>query len=268
MTGIRKRVTIGFLSIVVLLFFSGLVSLYELNHMSTDIESILASNKRSIELSETMLDAIRANDRAVVNYAILRDTIYADSCRVTAEAFRAKIAQARGESNKSAASLFDSLDSYAANMDEAVEQLLMSRTIEHQIELAMADTLGLYNSFDGRQWYDKTYLPAYNTTSNSIMRVMSDAQTSLTPRAERLSRNAYRAVTPVFISLVVMIAILLMFYYFIVVAVIKPILEMNSSLGDSIRYKIPFGIKAECRDEMKELQEKIESVMNNPKSQK
>ena len=56
MTGIRKRVTIGFLSIVVLLFFSGLVSLFELNHMSADIESILDGNRRSLELSENMLD--------------------------------------------------------------------------------------------------------------------------------------------------------------------------------------------------------------------
>ena len=78
MTGIRKRVTIGFLSIVVLLFFSGLVSLFELNNMSRDIESILDSSRRSIELSESMLDAIRANDRAVVNYAVLRDSAYAD----------------------------------------------------------------------------------------------------------------------------------------------------------------------------------------------
>ena len=74
MTGIRKRVTIGFLSIVVLLFFSGLVSLFELNHMSQDIDSILSSNRKSITLSENMLDAIRANDRAVIHYAVLRDT--------------------------------------------------------------------------------------------------------------------------------------------------------------------------------------------------
>ncbi|MBQ5726693.1 MAG: hypothetical protein IIV58_04440 [Alistipes sp.] len=268
MTGIRKRVTIGFLSIVVLLFFSGLVSLYELNHMSTDIESILASNKRSIELSETMLDAIRANDRAVVSYVILCDTSYVDSCRVTSEAVRAKIAQARGESNKSAAALFDSLDHSAMHLEQVVEQLLVSRAVEQQVLSRQNDTLVTQHSFNSRQWYDKVYLPAYNVTSNSIMQVMSNAQTALTPRAERLSRNAYRAVTPVFISLVVMIAILLMFYYFIVVAVIKPIVAMNNSLGDTIRYRIPFSVKAESRDEMRELQEKIESVVNNPKGQK
>lgn len=263
MTGIRKRITIGFLSMVVLLFFSGLVSLYELNHMSTDIESILIGNRRSMELSENMLDAIRANDRSVIAYAVLRDTLYADSCRTTYEAFRAKLSQARTESNRSAASLFDTLSDYSEQMHQAFEQLIDSRAIEHQ--LLKPDTVMVYESFDGRAWYEKSYLPAYNKTSSAIMRVMSDARTSLTPRAERLSRNAYRAVTPVFISLVVMIALLLMFYYFVMIYVAKPIVAMNKSLGDSMRYKIPFNVKSECRDEVQELKDKIELVVNSHK---
>lgn len=263
MTGIRKRITLGFLSMVVLLFFSGLVSLYELNHMSTDIESILIGNRRSMELSENMLDAIRANDRSVIAYAVLRDTLYADSCRTTYEAFRAKLSQARTESNRSAASLFDTLSDYSEQMHQAFEQLIDSRAIEHQ--LLKPDTVMVYESFDGRAWYEKSYLPAYNKTSSAIMRVMSDARTSLTPRAERLSRNAYRAVTPVFISLLVMIALLLMFYYFVMIYVAKPIVAMNKSLGDSMRYKIPFDVKSECRDEVQELKDKIELVVNNHK---
>ena len=65
-----------------------------------------------------------------------------------------------------------------------------------------------------------------------------------------------------------MIAILLMFYYFVVIYIAKPIIEMNKSLGDSIRYKIPFKVKTECRDEMQDLKDKIESVINNPKNPK
>ena len=97
---------------------------------------------------------------------------------------------------------------------------------------------------------------------------MSSVQGSLTPRAEQLNLNAYRSVTPVFISLLVMIAILLMFYYFIMIYTVKPIIEMNRSLGDWLRYKLPFDVKAECRDEMHELKEKIESVMVGAKTTK
>lgn len=263
MKGIRKRVTIGFLSIVVLLFFSGLVSLYELNHMSGDIEAILGSNRRSIELTENMLDAISAHDRAVVNYAVFRDTLYADSCSTSFLAFSTHINQAREEASQSAVMMFDSLLLSAERLRLVVHELRTSRAIEHFI---LADTLsGGALSFNGKDWYDSTYVPAYDAASNSIMRVMSHAQTALSPRAEQLSRNAYRAVTPVFISLVVMIVILLLFYYFIMIYALKPIIDMNKSLGDWLRYKIPFRPKAECRDELLELKDKISSVTNAPK---
>lgn len=266
MTGIRKRVTIGFLSIVVLLFFSGLVSLFELNNMSKDLESILDSSRRSIELSENMIDAIRANDRAVVNYAVLRDSTYADSCRLSFEAFSAKVNQARKETSASASPLFDSIDMFAKRLSGVVEELRASRAIEN---LLLLDSMsGGALSFDGRRWYNKNYLPVYNSTSNSVMRVMSLAQSTLSPRAERLSRNAYRSVTPVFIALLVMIAILLLFYYFIMIYTVKPIIAMNRSLGDWLRYKLPFNVKTECQDEMLELKEKIENVINIHKTQK
>lgn len=263
MTGIRRRVTIGFLSIVVLLFFSGLVSLFELNNMSQDIESILDSNRRSIELTEGMLDAISAHDRAVVNYAVFRDTLYADSCRMSFAAFASKIDEAKSEASKSSIMMFDSLQRSADGLRAVVHELRVSRTIENLILLDSLSDGTL--SFDGKGWYDRNYVPAYNAASNSIMRIMSHAQVALTPRAERLSRNAYRAVTPVFISLVVMIVILLMFYYFISSYALKPIVEMNKSLGDWLRYKLPFNIKAECRDEIQELKEKIETITNAPK---
>lgn len=263
MKGIRKRVTTGFLSIVVLLFFSGLVSLYELNHMSGDIEAILGSNRRSIELTENMLDAITAHDRAVVNYAVFRDTLYADSCSTSFHTFSTHVNQAREEASQSAVMMFDSLLLSAERLRMVVHELRTSRAIEYFI---LADTLsGGALSFNGKDWYDSTYVPAYDAASNSIMRVMSHAQTALSPRAEQLSRNAYRAVTPVFISLVVMIVILLLFYYFIMIYALKPIIDMNKSLGDWLRYKIPFRPKAECRDELLELKDKISSVTNAPK---
>ena len=266
MTGIRKRVTVGFLSIVVLLFFSGLVSLFELNNMSGDIDSILSSNRRSIELSENLLDAIRRYDRAVINYAVFRDSTYTDSCRVCYGEFSLRIAQAKDEATKSAAPLFDSLQMVASQLKDVVDDLRNNRRIENL--LLLDDMSGGALSFDGRTWYDGRYMPAYNAASSSIMRVMSHAQSSLSPRAERLSRNAYRAVTPVFISLVVMIIILLMFYYFIMIYALKPIIEMNKSLGDWFRYKLPFAVKSECRDELQELKDKIGSVINTPKMQK
>ena len=266
MTGIRKRVSIGFLSIVVLLFFSGLVSLFELNHMSADIDIILSTNRKSIEISEGMLDAVRANDRAVMRYAVMRDTSYLDSCRMRFMDLSNKIAQARQETSNSAASLFDLLDESVGQLNGVFAQLKQSNAVENSM---LPDSMRVgQQPYDGDVWYDEVYMPVYNKTCSQITQLLTHSQSYLTPRAERLSRNAYRAVTPVFISLVVMIVILLMFYYFIMIYTVKPIVEINKSLGDWIRYKLPVIIKAECRDELEELKSKIESVTSNAKLSK
>ena len=59
-----------------------------------------------------------------------------------------------------------------------------------------------------------------------------------------------------------------MFYYFIMIYTVNPIIAMNRSLGDWLRYKLPFTVKTECQDEMLELKEKIEKVIGGYKMQK
>lgn len=67
-----------------------------------------------------------------------------------------------------------------------------------------------------------------------------------------MKKNAYRAVTPVLISLVVMIAIVLMLYYFMSVYCVNPIIRMNKGLGDYLSFRVPFAVKADCKDEVLE----------------
>ncbi len=256
MTGIRKRITIGFLGIVTLLFFSGMVSLFELSHMSVDIEAILVSSRKSIEESKNIIDALHVNDRAVVNYAVLRDSTYVEQCKSSYDELGVTVRRARAAISSSDTSILDSLDQHIAELGLVIDAML-----------AGGDNADAGSQlFDGRKWYDDNYEPVYNKISDGIIRVMSLAQSSLTPRAEQLNRNAYRSVTPVFISLVVMIVILLMFYYFIMIYTVKPIVGINQELARSLRYKTPYSMKAECRDEIKELNEKIEVMINNPKA--
>ena len=97
---------------------------------------------------------------------------------------------------------------------------------------------------------------------------MISAQSSLAPRTEQLKRNAYRAVTPVLTSLLVMIAIVLMLYYFISIYLVRPILAMNKSLGDYLRFGLPFRIRMELKDEMAELKERIDDAVQLAKRAK
>ena len=254
------------MSIVVLLFFSGMVSLYELNHMSKDIQSILDGSRRGIATSEGILTSLREHDKAVVSYAVAKELTAVPSIGESLTVIRERISDARSRSNQLVYVSFDSLSMVIDRMDENVQKLVRSRVVDADI---LGDTLQLnIASFNGVQWYRKNYAPLYDEAILRVIDVMTNEHNALTPQAERLSNNAYRAVTPVFISLLIMIIILLVFYFFIMLYIGRPIIKINKALDDTIRYKVPFIVKAECRDEVLGIKEKLENLFKNPKIMK
>jgi len=53
----------------------------------------------------------------------------------------------------------------------------------------------------------------------------------------------------------------LMFYYFIVVYCVSPIEKINRSLSDFLSYRLPFIVKVDLLDELKELVDGIEKLI-------
>lgn len=263
MKGLGKRVTIGFLSIVALLFASGIVSLFELSNLSNDTEVILAASRRNMELAKDMLKSAHEHSQAVMHVAIFDEHAQKDVCRRVMSDLDGKIATARSEAVD--VTRLDSLLVSAASLREVTEQFVFTE----QPEVIQLQTIGVAAPIEdselvalrGKVWYDETYKPAYESLVEEIQSFMTHTHSSLAPRAEQLNKNAYRSVAPVFISLVVMIAIVLMFYYFVRIYCVKPIEKINSSLSNYLSYRLPFSVKGDLLDELKELTESIERLI-------
>lgn len=99
-------------------------------------------------------------------------------------------------------------------------------------------------------------------TTQHITEYMTGAHNTLGPEVNNLSHTARRAVTPVFISLMVMMVIVVMFHYFVNHYYVRPILRINRSLGDHLTYKKPFDGEIPCRDEMVALRDRIAQLVN------
>jgi hypothetical protein len=54
-----------------------------------------------------------------------------------------------------------------------------------------------------------------------------------------------------------MIVVTLMFYYFLYHYLIKPVMRINRSLGEYLRYRSPFDKDIACRDEIRSLRDRI-----------
>ncbi len=247
MKGIRKRITIAFMSIVALLFFSGMISFFELRVLSNDTEEILKANRRNIGLAREMLDAADEQSRAFMHLAVFGREQYDSLCRSSMEQIEMKLAVAQEQAVDRT-----SLDSLAYAVTEM-------RILTDDF---LAFGAGADAGYIDVEWYDNDYQNCHVSLTRNIRRFMTSTQSSLAPRTEQLKKNAFRAVTPVLISLVVMIAIVLMFYFFVLIYYVNPILKMNKSLGNYISFKTPFDVKSEFRDEMAELKEKIETLIS------
>lgn len=263
MKGIGKRVTIGFLSIVLLMLASGIISMFELGNLSNDTEVILATSRRNLELAKDMLKSAHEHSRAMTHIALFDDSSKRDVCRRTLSDLEGKLATARSE-----AVYIEELDSLLVSVSNLRE---VSEVFMYPSEYIPQDTLIASPAIvvpdleakreQNKQWYDNQYSVAYDKMVSDIENFMTHTHTSLEPRAEQLNKNAYRSVAPVLISLVVLIAIVLMFYYFIRVYCVNPIIKMNKALADYHTYRLPFNVKAELRDELKELVENIEKLI-------
>lgn len=253
MKGIRKRVTIGFMSIVTLLFFSGMVSLFELGHLSTDAEAILDNSHRNMELAKGMLSSLHKQNYAVAEVAVL-GSVRSDSLSREGLIYL----------ENSLAAAYD-LSKGGAHLDSLTVTVAELRRLTNEMLAALNDTLP--SSFD-RVWYNDVYMPVSSKVSEQINDYMSATHEGLTTRAEQLDHNAYRAVMPVLISLLVMIAIVLMLYYFITIYCVNPVLSLRKSLADWLAFRLPFAPKSECRDELLELKEDIETLINQSKQTK
>lgn len=249
----------GFLSIATLLFLSGMVSLFELDTLSDDMDSIMMTNKQNMRLAQTMLSNVQDQNQAFVKMVAFSDFSEDSIAFRSLESLEEVINTPTRSSSKDA--LFDSLKMSVTQLRDITEQLMESASTYSQYDTDSLSTAHYKLIFD-------EYTPIYNRVIGDITNYMTTSQYSLAPRAERLQNNAYRAVTPIFISLIVMIAIVLLLYYFILIYCVNPIIKMNKALGDYLAFKVPFSIKDEWRDEVLLLREKIESLIIHSKKSK
>ena len=281
MKGFGKRVTVAFLSVVALLTAAGVISLFELSNLSYDTSEMLTVTGREVEATKSLLTAVHNHRRAMVDVVVFGDASGKKACGRALKEINSQIASVRSGASASVRASLDTLALYGAYLQNLAEGYSATEKVEkvEKVEAvaAVADSTAVATAkavapvveerpTDVRRWFKEKYDPAYELFVKQVGRYATLSHDCLIPHKEQLSKNAYRSVMPVFISLAVMIAIVLMLYYFIYIYAVKPILVMNRSLSDYLSFKLPYKTKASMIDEVKTLNENIEHLINASKS--
>ena len=247
--GLKNKIRLGFLSLALLLFFSGIISYFELSRLSHSTHGMLGASFRNMELSKTMLDAVQDQNTALLQM-IVSGSRNSDSMLIVG---RQKFDSSMREANVLIRDLqgFDSI--YAANV-----------AYNRIVDAYLSDSL--HKNSVG--WYVNIYETSYADLTTSIKNFMVSSQRIMDVKAQRLEDNAYRATMPGFIALLIGILIVVVFFYFINLYYISPVLKITDALKNYLNSKIPFKVNVEGRDEMFRLKESIEKLIDQQKSKR
>lgn len=266
MKGLGKRVAVAFLSVVALLVAAGVISLFELSNLSYDTSEMLTVSGRDMEITKGLLSAAHDHRRAVMDVVVFGDNSGKKVCSKALKDINGKISSARKGVSPAVRASLDTLTLYGTQLQQVAE----AYSATEKVTIAPADSTAVAQVVeqptDARRWLKEKYDPAYDRFVKQVELYTTLSHEGLAPRQEQLSKNAYRSVMPVLISLAVMIAIVLMLYYFIYIYAVKPILDMNRSLSDYLSFKLPYKTKSSMIDEVKNLNDNIEHLINASKS--
>jgi hypothetical protein len=274
--------------------FSGAMSLIELQRVSSDTEEILIASKYNSELAVEMLTALDKQNKAMFSMVIEGDDI--EQHRLECEqgirdlhstTLRAKEIVSQGDNPQSADSLI-----LFANSVNALSKSYLNHEVENEVMLvneqlnllpdinamsynphfSLGASIGEFKTetlvdnaeptYSAHQWYINQYLVESDNVMRHIKKYMSGAQNTLGPDVNDLSHTAHRAVKPVFITQVVMIAIVVIFYFFFMLYFVKPILRINRSLGTHLAYRMPFDDSIFSRDEIRTVRDRIAALIS------
>ena len=261
--GIAQRMRVAFLSIILLLIFAGATSLLELERVSHDTELILMASKNNVDIAREMASALSDQNDAIIYMAVVGDT--SRRFRIDAESSIERLTNAAEEAFKLMAEteyhgLADSLTMHTLNLNTLAQDYLDGNVHERIEQEKLIDSLP--NKLTIGSWYVNEYKVEHKNLSKKISKYMTGSQSTLGPEVNRLSHTARRAVTPVFISLLVMFVVVLMLHFFLNRLYVKPILRINRNLDDYLTYKVPFDDTIESRDEVKELRDNISTLIS------
>ena len=155
--GLKNKIRLGFLSLALLLFFSGIISYFELSRLSHSTHSMLGASFRNMELSKTMLDAVQDQNTALLQM-IVSGSRNSDSMLIVG---RQKFDSSMREANVLIRDLqgFDSI--YAANV-----------AYNRIVDAYLSDSL--HKNSVG--WYVNIYETSYADLTTSIKNFMVSSQ--------------------------------------------------------------------------------------------
>lgn len=212
----RLKLFAGLGSVAAILLTSGVISIIEYRRMSDYVSELIASNIKSINLSQRLSDMTQEYDQQMLAVVLMNDLTLMPE-------FDLHLFQSQADSLKSSVTSTASLpivDTVATSFDD-----FMKTSLKFD-EVFLADTV------DTKQWFFGTLQPVYNEFRKDIDVLNVAIHEELKSNSADFDAGFYRSIIPGVVSVGAGLLLVMLLMYFIMAYYVNPVYKMSAGVDD------------------------------------
>lgn len=248
---IRKKISSGFVVIGIILFFSGVIAIFEFSRMSRSLSVLITNNMKTINTSRKLLDIC---DEA--NFGLLKNLGGDMAGQISRQSDR----DARFDEYLSAIR-----SSYTTLTEAAVADSIVETYGKYVGIINNSDSVWVRSYQDRRDWYFTQLQPVYYDLRTFINDLAEISQQELTKNSSVLRDSFYRSIMPGVVSVAAGIILVLLFNYFINYYLISPIMLISKGLRSYLEMRKNYNVKFENDDELQDLNRNVKELVDENK---
>ena len=212
----RRRLIFSLGSLAAILLLSGIISIIEYRRMSDYVSELIASNIKSINLSQRLADMTQEYDQQMLAVVLRNDISLMPE-------FDLHLFQTQADSLKNSVTSVTShpiVDSVATSFDEFMKTSLRFD------EVFLADTVNT------SEWFFGTLQPTYNQFRKDMDMLNVAIHDELRANSADFDAGFYRSIIPGVVSVGAGLLLIFLLMYFIMVYYVNPIYRMSAGIDN------------------------------------
>ena len=212
----RLKLLFSLGSIAAILLVSGIISIIEYRRMSDYVSDLIASNIKSINLSQRLADMTQEYNHQMLTVVLMNDLTQMPE-------FDLQLFQEQADSLKNAVTSSNSLpvvDTVATSFDA-----FMKTSLKFD-EVFLADTVNT------GEWFFGSLQPCYNKFRKDIDTLNSAIHEELRQNSADFDAGFYRSIIPGAVSVGAGLILVMLLMYFILVYYVNPLYKMSEGVDN------------------------------------
>ncbi|MDR1416015.1 MAG: hypothetical protein LBJ57_01190 [Prevotellaceae bacterium] len=243
--GIKGKITLGFMALMLLLTASGVISIYELVRTRTSVSGMITRDVSNLTASQEQLNMVLH-----VGYAMQEFIFDSGNASVTMLM----------SSDSLAAKLLERPDELQPYVPEGAEVAAPIKGLFKALHAEIRSILSMEDEVERRSAYLTSFMPTSHLLIQELNSVAALNRQELHKDVAAIEQHRYRAVMPCIIAVFAGVALIVMFNYFIMRYFANPLIKITRAVENTVEYKSPFRVSVESSDEVGALSEAITAL--------